>query len=173
MNTVSPPGEAQLVHQLPDAAAAPGVGTAGTVPDYHRLYKTAAWRVARAEQLSSEPLCRMCRQIGRFVPANVVDHIRPHKGDTVLFFSQANLQSLCKACHDSHKQAQERHADGILRGSGHDGQPLDLAHPWHRPLPPPAAQQGGGPQMSAALGLRTAGFPPFATCHNSEGGSSV
>ena len=30
----------------------------------------------------------------------VVDHIRPHRGDPVLFWDEKNWQSLCKSCHD-------------------------------------------------------------------------
>ena len=37
----------------------------------------------------------------------VADHIEPHRGDPVLFWSRANLQCLCKPCHDSTKQAEE------------------------------------------------------------------
>jgi 5-methylcytosine-specific restriction protein A len=29
-----------------------------------------------------------------------VDHIRPHRGEQSLFFDRANLQGLCKPCHD-------------------------------------------------------------------------
>lgn len=100
---------------------------------YHHLYNRAAWRSLRASQLSAEPLCRMHRAIGQLVEGRVVDHITPHRGDLGLFYAADNLQTLCKACHDGHKQAQEHHADGLLRGAGHDGLPLDLAHPWHRP----------------------------------------
>lgn len=32
--------------------------------------------------------------------ANVVDHIKPHRGDKVLFWDSANWQPLCKECHD-------------------------------------------------------------------------
>lgn len=103
--------------------------------------------------------------LGQTVVASVADHIRPHKGDMALFLDRANLQSLCKPCHDSHKQAQEHNADGLLRGAGHDGAPLDLAHPWHRPV------QGGGVEKSGATGLPTARYSSFATCQNREGGS--
>lgn len=106
--------------------------------DYHHLYNRAAWRSLRAQQLRAEPLCRMHQALGQLVVAEVVDHIRQHKGDEQAFFDRANLQSLCKACHDGHKQAQEHSPGGILRGAGHDGAPLDLAHPWHRPARPSA-----------------------------------
>jgi 5-methylcytosine-specific restriction protein A len=34
------------------------------------------------------------------VPAVLVDHIIPHRGDTTLLYDQSNLQSLCTACHN-------------------------------------------------------------------------
>lgn len=40
----------------------------------------------------------------------VCDHIEPHKGDRVKFFDPNNVQTLCKPCHDSDKQRQERGA---------------------------------------------------------------
>ena len=113
--------------------------------DHHHLYNTAAWRNARKAQLQAHPLCRMHLALGQTVEARVADHIRPHKGDLGLFLDRTNLQSLCKPCHDGHKQAQEHNADGVLRGAGLDGTPLDLAHPWHRP----AVGEGAG-QKSAA-----------------------
>ncbi len=49
-----------------------------------------------------------------------------------MFWDRRNWQALCKACHDSHKQAQEK-SGGVLRGAGTDGTPLDPAHPWNTP----------------------------------------
>ena len=100
--------------------------------DYHYLYKTASWRKAREAQLRAHPLCRMHMELGQTVAATVADHIVAHRGDMDLFLDHANLQSLCKPCHDGHKQAQEHNADGIVRGAGLNGAPIDLAHPWHR-----------------------------------------
>lgn len=94
------------------------------------LYNSSAWQALRRQQLAAHPLCRMHEAIGQVVEATVVDHIRPHRGELEAFLDASNLQSLCKRCHDSHKQAQEVSGDGILRGAGHDGRPLDLAHPW-------------------------------------------
>ena len=53
---------------------------------------------------AAHPLCVMCDARGITAAASVVDHIQPHKGDPVLFWDQANWQSLCKGCHDSRKQ---------------------------------------------------------------------
>lgn len=141
---------------------------------YHHLYKTAEWQRLRAGQLRLHPLCRMCLALQSMVPATVVDHVRPHRGDLALFRDPTNLQSLCKLCHNAHKQAQEHQADGLLRGAGHDGAPLDAAHPWHRAPTPalcaPATSTPGGEQILPGTGLRTGPFPSFAAPRNSEGG---
>ena len=58
------------------------------------------WERVRLMHLASEPLCRMCARRGRFTPAVLVDHITPiNDGGKVL--DDGNLQSLCRACHDS------------------------------------------------------------------------
>ena len=88
------------------------------------------WRKIRARHLALFPMCTYCAQLGRRTPATVVDHITPHRGDSDLFYDLNNLQSLCKNCHDSHKQALEK--GGYLRGSDPAGIPLDHTHPWFR-----------------------------------------
>ena len=99
-------------------------------------------------------------EIGRAVVANVVDHITAHRGDMGRFLDTGNLQSLCKPCHDGHKQAQEHNAGGILRGAGHGGQPLDLAHPWYQNPPQ------GGDEKSQPPQLRTGHVPSSAGPRN-------
>ncbi|MBK8772780.1 MAG: HNH endonuclease, partial [Rhizobiales bacterium] len=101
--------------------------------EHRHLYNTAAWKRARAVQLRAHPLCRMHLELGQTVVATVVDHITAHRGDRVLFTDRDNLQSLCKPCHDGHKQAQEHSPGGLVRGAGLTGTPLDRAHPWHQP----------------------------------------
>ncbi len=59
------------------------------------------WRKARLEFLESNPLCVMCQRDGFTKAANVVDHIKPHKGDKSLFWDKSNWQALCKRCHDT------------------------------------------------------------------------
>ena len=63
--------------------------------------------------LRERPFCVRCLERGEYTIATVVDHIKPHKGDSELFFDVKNLQPLCKVCHDI-KTATE---DG---GFGHD-----------------------------------------------------
>ncbi len=48
---------------------------------------------------------------GRFVVDTsqlVADHKIRHQGDHELFWDEGNLQTLCKHCHDSLKQREER-----------------------------------------------------------------
>ena len=61
------------------------------------------WRRAREGFLRDHPACAFC---GR--PANVVDHIQPHRGDQALFWLRTNWQSLCTPCHSGAKQRTER-----------------------------------------------------------------
>ena len=59
------------------------------------------WKKYRAIFLQLNPLCRECEKEGRFVPATVVDHIIPHRGDKVRFWDESNHQGLCKSHHDT------------------------------------------------------------------------
>jgi 5-methylcytosine-specific restriction protein A len=94
------------------------------------LYDTLRWRRLRALYLREHPDCVMCEEHGWEVPATVVDHKRPHHGDTRLFFDPSNLQSLCKPHHDSNKARQEHR--GVLPGCNENGDPIDPKHPWNR-----------------------------------------
>jgi 5-methylcytosine-specific restriction protein A len=57
------------------------------------------WREARAAYLRRHPLCVSCQADGKLVPATVVDHVLPHRGDQRLFWDVNNWQSLCHECH--------------------------------------------------------------------------
>jgi 5-methylcytosine-specific restriction enzyme A len=96
------------VHRPPGARSAAAVKR-----ELYRQRPSAArrgygprWRRARAAYLARHPLCVPCKAAGRLAPATVVDHIVPHRGDTVLFWDERNWQSLCKPCHDA-KTARE------------------------------------------------------------------
>jgi len=102
----------------------------GPKADWHYLYNTRRWKELRLSQLRACPMCVYCRAAGRDTAANVVDHIKAHKGDTELFHDPANLQSLCQPCHDAIKKTFE--LSGVLPGCGLDGRPLDPAHHWRR-----------------------------------------
>lgn len=77
---------------------------------WRNWYKRAAWRTLRSRRLAVEPLCRMCREEGVVTAAEVVDHVVPHRGNSVLFFSFDNTQSLCATHHNRDKQREERSA---------------------------------------------------------------
>ena len=60
------------------------------------------WRIARELFLARNPFCADpdCRHGGRLVPAEVVDHVVPHRGDPRLFWDYSNWQPLCEECHN-------------------------------------------------------------------------
>ena len=80
------------------------------------------WRTAREIFLKRHPLCIFHAKRGEVVPANVVDHILPHKGDQKLFWDIGNWQPLCRGCHDSEKRKQEL---GTYKEFGEDGWPIE------------------------------------------------
>ncbi|WP_306433981.1 MULTISPECIES: HNH endonuclease signature motif containing protein [Paenibacillus] len=80
---------------------------------YAKLYGRR-WRKYREQYLALHPLCVCDECKGKEVPlaADVVDHIKPHKGNYNLFWDPENHQPMNKRCHDR-KTAKE---DG---GFGH------------------------------------------------------
>jgi 5-methylcytosine-specific restriction protein A len=98
---------------------------------YRHLYNNRAWRKASKLFLLAHPLCADCAKRGDTTAARVTDHVTPHRGDLTLFWDQTNWQSLCKPCHDIHKQSFER--TGRMRGCDEDGRPLDPNHAWNQP----------------------------------------
>ncbi|MBT3142824.1 HNH endonuclease [Ruegeria litorea] len=81
-----------------------------------KWYASGAWRGTkgrRTRQLEAHPLCQMCPEHSRQL-ATVADHVIPHRDDHGRFWF-GELQSLCKFCHDSKKQREEKRA---LRGGG-------------------------------------------------------
>jgi 5-methylcytosine-specific restriction protein A len=96
---------------------------------YRRLYKLAAWRARRLDQLTREPLCLYCMAAGIVEPATIADHAIPHRGDLDLFW-HGELASLCKLHHDSTKQREEK--GGYDTIADLDGYPIDPRHPANR-----------------------------------------
>jgi len=82
-----------------------------------RIYSKQRWKRLRLQQLSTEPLCRVCRR-----PASQVDHIKP-VADGGEPWSLENLQSLC-ATHHSQKTARDK-----MTLVGADGLPV-TRHWW-------------------------------------------
>ncbi|GED04426.1 hypothetical protein BAT02nite_40700 [Bacillus atrophaeus] len=75
-----------------------------TKPAYDQYRESAAkrvyngkWRQARLGYLSKHPFCVSCMMEGRRVPATVVDHIKPHKGDMKLFWDSSNRAAFMRA----------------------------------------------------------------------------
>jgi len=66
----------------------------------HERGYNSLWQKARKQFLSANPLCNECQSQGKLTSATVVDHIKPHRGDKVLFWDEINWQPLCKKCHD-------------------------------------------------------------------------
>jgi 5-methylcytosine-specific restriction enzyme A len=102
-----------------------------TLPtNYRQWYGTRRWQRIARMQLRVEPWCVMCAAEGKIgVPANVADHVVPHKGDQNLFW-YGKLQSLCYHHHNSHKAQIERM--GYVTTIGKDGWPIDPKHPANR-----------------------------------------
>jgi len=84
--------------------------------EWHRLY-TGRWQRYRLVFLADHPIC--VDPFGEHgtgpEAAKVVDHITPHCGDADLFWSTANHQPMCTACHNR-KTATE---DGGFGNPGH------------------------------------------------------
>lgn len=97
--------------------------------EYRKLYKSAAWRARRTQQLGAEPLCAYCLAAGLTTAATIADHIIPHRGDLDLFW-HGDLQSLCKPHHDGAKQREEK--GGWDSRADMDGYPIDPNHPANR-----------------------------------------
>jgi 5-methylcytosine-specific restriction protein A len=65
------------------------------------------WQRARVVFLGANPLCAPCsrKTPPQITPATVVDHIRDHKGDQLLFWDEKNWQPSCQPCHDARTDA--------------------------------------------------------------------
>lgn len=94
----------------------------------HRGYDYR-WQKARTAFLQEHPFCVYCLREHRIaattvaetilecaarglpVPyGNVVDHIKPHRGDQALFWDRTNWQTCCATHHSRDKQRQEARA---------------------------------------------------------------
>ena len=98
---------------------------------WSKHYKSKRWRRLRERQLAKYPMCQCPHCKGKKLPANVVDHIKPHRGDTQLLWNPDNLQSMAATCHNAMKQSYEKGGQGFLRGSDENGWPLSHEHEWY------------------------------------------
>ncbi|WP_454000759.1 HNH endonuclease [Afipia felis] len=87
------------------------------LPPWKAWYKTARWRALRlAIFLRDLFTCQKCGLVEGDTSKLVCDHKTPHRGDERLFWDEGNLQTLCKRCHNSVKQAEEQsslHTRGV------------------------------------------------------------
>src|SRR3954469_13214123 len=90
--------------------------------EYRKLYHTARWRKLRDAHKWTSPLCVYCLEQEIVQEVQVVDHIKPHRGDMELFWDATNLQSLCSECHDGRKQREDLGQTIVSFGS--DGWPV-------------------------------------------------
>ncbi|WP_231420888.1 HNH endonuclease [Sphingomonas sp. Leaf205] len=80
---------------------------------WRKWYKTARWQKLRMSVLVRDLFtCQKCGRIEGDTSQLVADHKRPHRGVEALFWDILNLWTLCKPCHDSWKQRQERRGLG-------------------------------------------------------------
>jgi 5-methylcytosine-specific restriction endonuclease McrA len=78
---------------------------------WHKWYKTARWQRLRQQVfLRDHFTCQMpgCGRLEGNTSRLVADHKQPHRGDERLFWNEANVQTLCKRCHDEKKQKDEQ-----------------------------------------------------------------
>ena len=65
-------------------------------PNINKTYGRA-WKRIRDRYAAEHPLCEVCKENGRFVPAEEVHHKKPiSQGGT---HARDNLMSLCRSCH--------------------------------------------------------------------------
>lgn len=106
---------------------------------YRRLYRDKRW--CGPHGVRQQALLRdlyTCQRCGCLViegnthhrRAAVANHKTPHKGNEALFFDLDNVETACKACHDTLVQREE--ARGYTIGADIDGRPVDPNHPWNR-----------------------------------------
>lgn len=72
---------------------------------YERGYNST-WRRLSKAYLMRNRFCRECSKEGVLELATEVDHVIPHRGNSVLFWDEGNWQPLCKH-HHSRKTATE------------------------------------------------------------------
>lgn len=76
---------------------------------WRRWYKTSRWQKLRWSVLVRDLFtCQMCKRVEADTSLLVGDHKTPHRGDERMFWDEANIQCVCKRCHDSEKQRQEK-----------------------------------------------------------------
>ena len=73
--------------------------------DLRRWYRTPRWKALRSRVIRSAAYqCADCKRVSL---ALEVDHIAKHEGDPRRFWDTANLQVLCRRCHQRKTQRGE------------------------------------------------------------------
>ncbi len=67
-------------------------------PITNRIYGSVRWKKFRKMYLARNPLCVNYDDCHN--AATVVDHIKPHRGDEDLLWDEANLNPMCRGCHN-------------------------------------------------------------------------
>lgn len=78
---------------------------------WRKLYNTPRWRALRLAIFARDLFtCQWpgCKVTTSNTSKLVADHREPHRGDERLFWSEGNLWTLCRPCHDRRKQRAER-----------------------------------------------------------------
>lgn len=75
---------------------------------------TTAWDKVSAGHLRNDPLCRYCQLVDQVRPADLTDHLYPHKRDQALFWNRTYWISCCTECHSGFKQRVERKGRAAL-----------------------------------------------------------
>jgi 5-methylcytosine-specific restriction protein A len=76
---------------------------------WRRWYSLARWRTLRLAIFQRDGYtCKDCGRLEGNTALLVCDHVKAHRGSVALFWDEANLQTLCKACHDAAKQREEQ-----------------------------------------------------------------
>jgi 5-methylcytosine-specific restriction protein A len=97
----------------------------------HRAeYSTRKWKAFRLQQLRAHPLCAYHLKRNQYVPAGIFDHVNPKDKYSLETFYRGPFQSLCKGCHDSAGQKEDKR--GHIIGCDIHGVPLDPEHHWNK-----------------------------------------
>lgn len=83
---------------------------------WRRWYGLAIWKRIRAQQLALQPYCERHLRRSVVVLASIVNHVDRHNGDWDRFIS-GPFESLCKTCHDSDVQREEKAAARVRHGT--------------------------------------------------------
>ena len=70
------------------------------------FYKSKEWGKCRESYIKAHPLCEMCLEKGIITPAQIVHHkihlTEDNYKDPTISLNHANLQSVCRDCHNKH-----------------------------------------------------------------------